>query len=75
MILSFGFVTELKKALQDAFSVYLHFHDGCGGQYFTLERTDNDIHAFICDYLQKRNLTAVFAEDDLQFTVTETKLC
>lgn len=75
MILSFDFVTRLKKALQDEFSVYLHFHDGCGGQYFTLEQTDQGIKEFIIGYLQKYGLTAVFAEDNLQFTVTETKVC
>lgn len=71
MVLSFDFVKELKKALQENFSVYLHFHDGCGGQSFSLEQTSDDIKSFIHDYLKKHNLTAVFADDNLWFTVRE----
>lgn len=73
LTVSFDFVKNLKKALQTEFSVYLHFHDACGGQYFTLEQTSDDIKSFIYSYLQKQNMTAVFTDDNLQFTVTEKK--
>lgn len=82
MSLSFDFVIELKQALkseprfQERFPVNnLHFHDGCGGQFFTLDQTGEDLTAYLSDYFDKRNLTAVFSEDRMQFTVTEKKSC
>ncbi len=69
MVLSFDFIIELKKTLQENFSVYLHLHDGCGGQSFSLEQTSDDIKSFIDDYFKKHNLIAVFREDNLGFTV------
>ena len=40
MILSFDDVRELKREVAEKFSAPVHFHDGCGGQYFTLEAPD-----------------------------------
>ncbi|MGM9636958.1 MAG: hypothetical protein ACI3YK_03125 [Eubacteriales bacterium] len=80
--MSFDFVMELKQALkrqpqfQDRYPENnLHFHDGCGGQSFTLDQTGEDLTAYLSDYFDKRNLTAVFSEDRRQFTVTEKKTC
>ena len=71
MVLSFDFVIEFKKVLLENFSAYLHFHDGCGGQSFSLEQTSDDIKSFIHDYLNKHNLKATFADDNLWFTVNK----
>ncbi|MGM9681802.1 MAG: hypothetical protein ACI3XR_09895 [Eubacteriales bacterium] len=69
---------ELKRALEcqpGLSEKNLHFHDGCGGQSFTLDRTSDELTAFLSDYFDRRNLTAVFSEDRLRFTVTEKKSC
>lgn len=34
-------VLELKKACAEHFPDHVHFHDGCGGQYFSLDE-END---------------------------------
>lgn len=82
MILSFDMVLELKRALklqpqfQQKFPENnLHFHDGCAGQFFTLDQTGEDLTAYLADYFDRLNLTAVFSEDHMSFTVTEKKIC
>ncbi len=69
MVVAYDFVLELKKAVQDSFGVYLHFHDGCGGQYFELEDTSDDIKAFITAYLKERSIGVEFQESGLIFTL------
>ena len=69
MVVAYDFVLELKKAVQDNFGVYLHFHDSCGGQYFELEETNGDIKAFITAYLKERSIGVEFRENGLIFTL------
>lgn len=38
MAISITEASELKRAVLDNFGVTLHFHDGCGGQYFSWTR-------------------------------------
>ena len=47
MAISITEASELKKAILDNFGVTLHFHDGCGGQYFTLDERNDEIKRFI----------------------------
>ena len=68
-ILSFDSVTELKKAAAEKFTTPIHFHDGCGGQYFTLESSNEELRDFIINYFESRNLLAVFSDDGNQFCV------
>lgn len=71
MTLNYDFVVKFKQELMNTRSAYLHFHDGCGGQYFTLEETNDDIRNSIIDFLNDNKLKASFSDDGLQFTVTE----
>ncbi len=75
MILSISEAIELKKKLRDQFSVELHFHDGCGGQYFSLEKSSDELVASIKAYCAGRNICALFSADGLSFTVQEGKPC
>ena len=68
-ILSFDSVTELKKAAAENFSTRIHFHDGCGGQYFTIEEPDEELKAFIIQYFESRSLSAIFNRDGSKFCV------
>lgn len=68
-ILSFNSVTELKHAVTEKFSTPIHFHDGCGGQYFTVENSSAELRNFIVEYFEKRNLLAVFSDDGIQFCI------
>lgn len=38
-IVDFSEVIKLKNAVNSEFGEKVHFHDACGGQYFTLEKT------------------------------------
>lgn len=69
MILSISDAAQLKKEINEQLSVSIHFHDGCGGQYFTLEETSDAVVRQITDFLSEKNLNAVFSEDGLQITV------
>ena len=71
MVLDYDFVIKFKNELMNKQSVYLHFHDGCGGQYFTLEKTGEEIRKCIGEFLSDNKLKASFSNDGLQFTVDE----
>lgn len=64
-------VLELKKACAERFPDHVHFHDGCGGQYFSLDERNDGLREFICGYFAEIGLTADFADDGLIFTVSE----
>ena len=65
MAISITEAAELKRAILDNFGVTLHFHDGCGGQYFTLD----EIKRFIESYFDKKGMTVTFIARGTQFSV------
>ena len=64
-------VIELKNEVNERFSAPVHFHDRCGGQFFSLEKADDELQEFIKAYFSLRNIKAVFSEDGMQFTLQE----
>ena len=60
MAISITEAAELKRAILDNFGVTLHFHDGCGGQYFTLDERNDEIKRFIESYFDKKGMTVTF---------------
>ena len=72
MILSISDAAQLKKEINQQLSVSIHFHDGCSGQYFTIDETSEDTIRKITDFLSEKNLSAVFSEDGSQFTVEKS---
>lgn len=64
-------VLELKKACAERFPDHVHFHDGCGGQYFSLDEPNDALREFICGYFRGLGLTADFTGDGTVFTVSE----
>lgn len=71
MILTFNDVAVLKNILEKRFSSRLHFHDCCGGQYFTVEELSDELKAFLTNYFSERNLKVNFSENG--FFVEEIK--
>jgi hypothetical protein len=69
MTFEFSDVLKFKKEVEKDFGVNVHFHDSCGGQYFTLENSDKELSQFITNYFKKQNLQVEFSNDGLQFTV------
>ncbi len=69
MLLSFDDIIELKSNLLKIYNEKLHTHDTCGGQYFSLDKTNDEIENYIKQYLKKKNITPIFSEDKLSFSV------
>ena len=61
-------VLELKKACAEHFPDHVHFHDGCGGQYFSLDEENDALCGFIAGYFAERGLTAEFTGGGTVFT-------
>lgn len=64
-------VLKLKSACAEHYPDHVHFHDGCGGQYFSLDERNDGLREFICAYFADMGLRADFMEDGLAFTVSE----
>ena len=71
MIFNIFAVTELKKKISELFSVEVHFHDACGGQYFTVDELTDEMKAFLIEYFSERKLKVHFSESGDSFTVEE----
>lgn len=69
MAISITEASELKKAIFESFGVTLHFHDGCGGQYFTLDERNDEIKQFVESYFEKKGMTVTFIARGTQFSV------
>ena len=69
MIISLSDASELKKAAEERLSAKLHFHDGCGGQYFTAEEPSAELTDFITGYLAEKSMKAVFSADAGSFSI------
>lgn len=68
-IIDFSKVINLKEAVQNEFGEKVHFHDACGGQYFTLENTSPKLQKFITEQVQALGYTTEFSPDGLSFTI------
>jgi hypothetical protein len=68
LILTLNDVVDFKNDVSKFYSSDIHFHDGCGGQYFSLDEKNEDLKEYIIKYFSQKNLKAVF-NGDLQFTV------
>lgn len=67
-MISFDEVLKLKEAVKNEFGEKVHFHDQCGGQYFTLEVKNNRaLQSFIEEYFKKLKLKAEFSDDGSSF--------
>lgn len=48
----------IKKAVMETFGVNLHFHDGCGGQYFSLDEANEEIARFVLSFCDENGFDA-----------------
>ena len=71
MIFNLSDATALKNKIAERFSVHIHFHDCCGGQYFTVDQPTEDLKVFITEYFAERKLKVIFSEDGAQFSIKE----
>ena len=71
--LSFSEVPKLQEGV-GPYGYRIHLHDACGGQSFTLERTDGeasgDVYAFLESFFAERQMAVRFYDAArLEFTV------
>lgn len=71
MIIDFSEITKFKKEIAEQYQVPLHFHDGCGGQYFTLDASNAELQKHITDYFSCKGLQVSFSEDGKHFTLSK----
>lgn len=70
LTLSYPQVLKIKKALDERFGVYLHFHDACGGQYFSFDQRQNDeVFDFLSECFAPLGGTLDISTDRLTFAV------
>ena len=68
-IMTFSEASKLKKAFDAKFHENVHYHDMCDYQYFELDVVTEDRVEFIKNYFENLGMTAVFNEEQNQFTV------
>lgn len=54
MTVSFTLAAELKNAAAEKFNSAIHFHDGCGGQFFTVDEPSEELKNFITEFFAKK---------------------
>lgn len=59
MIISITEAAELKREVGKRFSTDIHFHDGCGGQYFTADEPSDELREFIDGYFAAKNMQKI----------------
>ena len=67
MIISTMEIARLKKELADKFSAELHFHDSCGGQSFSLDKSGEEITKYITAFFAEVGVKIKFTTDNKQF--------
>lgn len=66
---------ELKKFVKSQFDIDIHYHDGCAGQYFELEETNDMIREYLTNYFLEKNIGILFNDKQNAFTLEEIKQC
>lgn len=63
--LSIDEVLALRKAVQDKFGVYVHLHDACGAQSFSVDKNEmtEELRHFLESYFDDRGRSVVIGDD------------
>ena len=71
MFITIGEVSKLKADVKELFSAEIHFHDACGGMFFSLDEKNPALQEYLTDYFSEKNLKIHFSDDGLQFSVVK----
>lgn len=72
MIINFDTVNILKTELMYNFNIYLHFHDACGGQYFSFDEVPGDeVLKYAENFFRKMNFKIQISDDRMNFYIKE----
>lgn len=68
--LNYSDVLKMKKAVDERFHLNVHFHDGCGGQYFSLdEKPPAELIDYIIEYFSNLGIKVNYTDDFQTFTL------
>lgn len=63
---------ELKGLAEQQFAVSLHFHDACGGQYFSFDEVPSDeVLKHAENFFRNMNYKIQISDDKLSFYIKE----
>lgn len=63
-------IIELRKLINDNFGEKLHYHDACGGQYFSLDKSNEEILDFIRVYVSKKGGNITISDNGINISIT-----
>ncbi len=66
-VITYDKVLQLKTEVSKHFDDKVHFHDSCGGQYFSFDSKNSNLKDFIINYFLKQGIKVVFSDDELNF--------
>ncbi len=66
-VISLAEITELKKLISERFSAELHYRDSCGGQNFSMNSSDPELHKYLIEYFGSKGISLKFSADGLRF--------
>ena len=70
--LNYSDVLKMKKAVDERFHLNVHFHDGCGSQYFSIdEKPTAEITDYIIKYFSELGIKINYATDFQTFTLNK----
>jgi hypothetical protein len=69
MIVQMNDIIALKNYLAEQQAGKVHVHDTCGGQYFSLEQTNDKTNDSILRFFSGKNVTVLFSDDLQTFRV------
>ena len=62
-IFEYSEVLKLKSACAEHYPDHVHFHDGCGGQNFSLDERNDGLREFICGYFAELGFSACVCQE------------
>ena len=68
-------VNKLKTIIKNQFDTTVHFHDCCGGQYFSIDKPTEELKEFIAAFFVEKKLNVIFSENGRQFSIEEISQC
>lgn len=69
MMISLGDVAPFKKEIQEKFGQNIHFHDRCGGQFFTIDEPSDALQEYIIGYFDAKGLKVQFSDSGDKFMI------
>lgn len=71
MVIDLSNVVELKKEVLKKYGVELHFHDVCGGQYFSLDKSTPELVKNLSDFFTQKGYRVSVSKDGKGFSLSK----